>query len=172
MLIRAIQSGGLPDALKPPKQMKSILSRLAVLFTLLSCAAAADKTLDIYWIDSEGGGSTLIVTPEGESVLIDTGNPGGRDAARIHKVATEIAGLKRIDHVVITHFHLDHFGGAAEIAELMPVGTLYDKGLPDGVPDEGGRSQALGGAERTVSRCEGGEARDHRRGRHDPAPAS
>jgi beta-lactamase superfamily II metal-dependent hydrolase len=118
--------------------MKSILSRVAVLFALLTCACAADKTLDIYWIDSEGGGSTLIVTPECESVLIDTGNPGGRDAGRIHKVAAQIAGLNKIDHLIITHFHVDHFGGAAELAELMPVGALYDKGLPDAVPDAGG----------------------------------
>ena len=55
---------------------------------------ATDRTLDIYWIDSEGGGSTLIVTPAGESVLVDTGNPGERDAGRIHKIATEIAGLR------------------------------------------------------------------------------
>ncbi|MEO6786857.1 MAG: MBL fold metallo-hydrolase [Chthoniobacteraceae bacterium] len=124
--------------------MKFTLRRFAVLSVLVTClllsrACVADgRTLDIYWIDSEGGGSTLIVTPEGESVLIDTGNPGGRDAARIHKVATQIAGLKRIDHVIITHFHIDHFGGAAELAELMPVGTLYDKGLPDSPPDAGG----------------------------------
>jgi beta-lactamase superfamily II metal-dependent hydrolase len=108
---------------------------LFIFFALLSCANA---TLDIYWIDSEGGGSTLIVTPEGESVLIDTGNPGGRDAARIHKVATEIAKLKKIDHLIITHFHVDHFGGAAELAQLIPIRTLYDKGLPDAPPDAGG----------------------------------
>jgi hypothetical protein len=77
--------------------MKSIL---AALFALTLFATARDKTLDIYWIDSEGGGSTLIVTPAGESVLIDTGNPGGRDAPRIHKVATEQAKLTRIDHVI------------------------------------------------------------------------
>lgn len=98
-------------------------------------AFAAEGTLDIYWIDSEGGGSTLVVTPAGESILIDTGNPGGRDAGRIHKVATQVAGLKRIDHVVITHFHVDHFGGTAELGELMPIGTLYDKGLPESSPD-------------------------------------
>lgn len=116
---------------------------------LISCAAAlfvlplllaADKEappLQIHWIDSEGGGSTLLVTPAGESVLIDTGNPGGRDAARIlHTV--KAAGLERLDHVVITHFHLDHFGGLAELAEQIPVGTLYDKGLPEEVPDRGG----------------------------------
>ncbi len=118
--------------------MKSLL---AAFFALTLAASARDKTLDFYWIDSEGGGSTLIVTPEGESVLIDTGNPGGRDPQRILKVATEIAGLKRIDHVVITHFHMDHFGGLAELAELLPIGTLYDKGIPDGSPD--GKAQDL-----------------------------
>src|SRR6266446_6455450 len=69
-------------------------------------AGQHDKTLDIYWIDSEGGGSTLIVTPSGESVLIDSGNPGGRDAGRIHQTATKAAGLQRIDHYVTTHFHV------------------------------------------------------------------
>lgn len=114
---------------------------LATLLAITLTATARDKTLDIYWIDSEGGGSTLIVTPEGESVLVDTGNPGGRDPQRIQKVATEIAGLKRIDHVVITHFHVDHFGGLAELAALMPVGTLYDKGITEGSPD--GKAQDL-----------------------------
>ncbi len=118
--------------------MKSLL---VAFFALTLAASARDKTLDLYWIDSEGGGSTLIVTPEGESVLIDTGNPGGRDPQRILKVATEIAGLKRIDHVIITHFHMDHFGGLAELAELLPIGTLYDKGIPEGSPD--GKAQDL-----------------------------
>jgi beta-lactamase superfamily II metal-dependent hydrolase len=118
--------------------MKSLL---VAFFALTFAATARDKTLDLYWIDSEGGGSTLIVTPEGESVLIDTGNPGGRDPQRILKVATEIAGLKRIDHVIITHFHMDHFGGLAELADLLPIGTLYDKGIPEGSPD--GKAQDL-----------------------------
>jgi beta-lactamase superfamily II metal-dependent hydrolase len=114
------------------------------LFLLLSLpiiSMAREKTLDIYWIDSEGGGSTLIVTPSGESILVDTGNPGGRDPQRIQKVATEVAGLTQIDHVIITHFHVDHFGGFAELAGLMPIGTLYDKGVPDGSPD--GKPQDL-----------------------------
>ncbi len=114
---------------------------LAVFLILTAAAPARDKTLDIYWIDSEGGGSTLIVTPEGESVLVDTGNPGGRDPQRIRKIATEVAGLTKIDHVVITHFHGDHFGGLAELAVLMPVGTLHDKGITEGSPD--GKAQDL-----------------------------
>ena len=119
------------------KRLRSLSPLLLCLFLPSAAlhAGAADKTLDIYWIDSEGGGSTLIVTPAGESVLIDSGNPGGRDAARIHRVATEQAGLKRIDHAIITHFHVDHFGGLAELADLTPVGTLYDKGITAESPD-------------------------------------
>jgi len=90
---------------------------------------SADGRLDVYWVDVEGGAATLIVTPAGESVLVDTGFPGGRDAGRIHQLATKVAGLRSIDHVVLTHYHLDHFGGLAELAALMPVGTLYERGL-------------------------------------------
>ncbi len=109
---------------------------LALLITgSVAQAGSADKTLDFYWIDSEGGGSTLIVTPTGESVMIDTGNPGGRDSARIIKVAKDVAGLKRIDHLITTHFHIDHFGGAAEVATQIPFGTIWDKGIPETNPD-------------------------------------
>jgi competence protein ComEC len=94
-------------------------------------AHAAEKTLKIYWVDVEGGAATLIVTPAGESLLIDTGNPRRRDPGRIHKLATKRAGLKKIDHLVTTHFHGDHYGGAAELSELMPIGTVYDYGLQD-----------------------------------------
>lgn len=98
-------------------------------------AGVRDGTLDFYWIDSQGGGSTLIVSPGDESLLIDTGHPGGRDSGRIHRVATEIAGLKQIDHLVTTHLHLDHYGGAAELAQLLPIRRVYDNGIPDRDPD-------------------------------------
>jgi competence protein ComEC len=104
----------------------------------LSLSSSKAKDLDIYWSDSEGGGSTLVVTPAGESVLIDTGNPGERDSKRILHLAKDVAGLSKIDHVIITHFHLDHFGGLADLAGLIPIGTLHDKGLPKEVPDAGG----------------------------------
>src|SRR5688500_8562741 len=99
-------------------------------FALFLCAAFSlqAQTLDIYWIDSEGGGSTLIKTPAGESILIDSGNPGGRDSGRIIKVAVEEAGLEQIDYFILTHFHTDHFGGAAEVSEKLPIGAVYDNG--------------------------------------------
>ena len=123
--------------------MKDVFSRfsaLTVLCALVSISAVtyagpSTHTLDIYWNDVEGGGATLIVTPEGESILIDSGNPGARDSGRIYKTASEVAGLKKIDHYITTHFHLDHFGGAAELSKLIPLGQVYDKGIPDSDPD-------------------------------------
>jgi beta-lactamase superfamily II metal-dependent hydrolase len=110
---------------------------LAVALLGLTTAQAGqkDRTLDVYWIDSEGGGSTLIVTPNDESVLIDAGNPGGRDPSRI-AAAAKMAGLSKIDYLAITHWHGDHFGGTAELVELVPVGTIYQRALPDTDPDK------------------------------------
>lgn len=105
------------------------------LLTRSAEAGAKDKNLDIYWVDVEGGAATLIVTPNGESVLIDSGNPGDRDSKRIFKTANEAAGLKKIDYLITTHFHIDHFGGAAELAHLIPIGAVYDNGIPDRNPD-------------------------------------
>src|SRR6202030_3903203 len=78
---------------------------------------AAGNTLNVYVIDVEGGNATLFVSPSGESLLMDTGNvpPGAvRDAGRIMAAAKD-AGLTQIDHLIITHWHGDHFGGLAEL---------------------------------------------------------
>jgi beta-lactamase superfamily II metal-dependent hydrolase len=98
-------------------------------------AGPADNRLDIYWVDVEGGAATLVVSPDGTSLLVDTGMPGGRDPERIHRVATTVAGLQRIDHLVTTHFHIDHFGGAAELAARMPIRAVHDNGIPERDPD-------------------------------------
>src|SRR5207253_3691218 len=100
---------------------------------------AADQSprgLDIYFIDTEGGAATLLVTPAGESVLIDCGNPGNRDAERIHDVAAKQAGLKAIDHLIITHWHTDHYGGVARLVKLMPVRHFYDHGIPEKLQED------------------------------------
>jgi competence protein ComEC len=100
----------------------------------LARAGAADKRLDFTWVDVEGGAATLLVTPAGESILIDVGNPGERDSGRIKNAVADL-GLKKIDHLVITHFHGDHYGGLADLVKLVPVGTLYArdvKSAPDG----------------------------------------
>lgn len=89
----------------------------------------AGKALEIYYVDVEGGAATLIVTPAGESILVDTGWPGfeGRDAKRI-QAAMQQAGITQIDHLIITHYHVDHFGGVPELAKLVPIKNHYNHG--------------------------------------------
>jgi beta-lactamase superfamily II metal-dependent hydrolase len=99
---------------------------------LLPTALAAQPrtTLDIYVIDVEGGNATLFAAPSGESLLIDTGNGGqaaARDAARI-MAAVQDARLTRIDHLITTHYHGDHFGAMSEIAGRIPIAEFIDHG--------------------------------------------
>lgn len=90
---------------------------------------ATRRTLDIFYIDVEGGAATLIVTPAGESILVDAGWPGfeGRDAKRIEK-AMKAAGVTAIDHLIVTHYHTDHYGGVPELAKLVMINKFYDHG--------------------------------------------
>lgn len=90
---------------------------------------AVSKDLRIYFVDVEGGQSTLFVTPAGDSLLVDTGWPdnNGRDADRIVALAKK-AGVHKIDYVVITHFHTDHVGGVPQLVARIPAGTFIDHG--------------------------------------------
>lgn len=114
---------------------------LIIAATLSPIARRAD-TLDIYFIDVEGGQSTLIVTPAGESLLIDTGFPNdgtfaskagapssARDPQRILAAARD-AGVTKIDYLLLTHYHADHAGGVVELSQLLPIGTFIDHAAP------------------------------------------
>ena len=113
--------------------MRSIImsvGALALSATLALAQSQSRKTFDVYVIDVEGGNATLFVSPSGESLLMDTGNvpPGAaRDAGRIVAAAKD-AGLKQIDHLIITHWHGDHFGGLAELAPQIPIKEFIDHG--------------------------------------------
>jgi competence protein ComEC len=112
--------------------MRQILTALVLSFVCISACAAVPsnaKPLQIYFVDVEGGQATLIVSPSGESLLIDAGWPDneGRDADRI-VAAAHHAGIKRIDYVLITHFHRDHVGGVPQLVEGIKVGTFIDHG--------------------------------------------
>ncbi|HUI53738.1 MAG TPA: MBL fold metallo-hydrolase [Bryobacteraceae bacterium] len=98
---------------------------------LAACAGVlpAAKNLEVYCIDVEGGKATLWVSPSGESMLVDTGWPGfnHRDADRI-VAAAKAAGVRKIDYLVITHYHVDHAGGVPQLAEKMPIRNFVDHG--------------------------------------------
>ncbi len=125
-------------------------------------AFGTEGSLEIYFIDVLGGAATLIVTPERESVLIDSGWPGNadRDPKRIVHVLKDVAGLDHLDHLVTTHWHMDHYGGVDGIVKLIRVDRFWDRGLPsldreDGdttaFPDGPKRDDPLGIAYRKVS---------------------
>ncbi len=101
---------------------------LPLLLFLLLAPAAQSRDLDFYWIDVEGGAATLIVSPSGESMLIDTGwAVDDRDAKRIY-AATQQAGIKQIDYLVISHYHADHVGGLAALSKMIPIGKFFGRG--------------------------------------------
>jgi competence protein ComEC len=107
--------------------MRGILLSI-FLFLSAACHAQAES-LEIYFVDVEGGQATLVVAPSGQTLLIDAGWPGfeGRDADRILAAAREV-GIKRIDYLLVTHYHQDHVGGVPELAAKIPIGTLIDHG--------------------------------------------
>src|SRR4051812_12276443 len=106
---------------------------LALLPGAAATSRAADRPLDIYFIDVMGGAATLIISPEGESVLIDSGWPGleDRDPKRIVHVLKDLAGCSQLDHLITTHWHMDHFGGVGGLAKRVEVKQFLDRGLPE-----------------------------------------
>ena len=112
----------------------------ALLFVLLGAArppVPQAPSLHIYWIDVEGGGATLIVTPAKQSILVDAGWNLDRDAARICDVATKVAGVPQIDYFIATHWHADHYGGAIKLSQRMPIRKFYaNMPYPENVADD------------------------------------
>lgn len=111
------------------RRLTAWVAGLLVAFTGL-CHAQDAKALRVYFADVEGGQATLFVTPEGDSMLVDTGWPGfnGRDADRIAAVARK-AGISKIGTVVVTHFHVDHVGGLPQLTAKIPVERFVDHGV-------------------------------------------
>ena len=110
----------------------------AVVLGIGNLAAAAQpggtRPLEIYFIDVDGGAATLLVTSAGESILIDSGWPGrlDRDPKRHRSCGSRIwQGCNRLDHLVTTHWHTDHFGGVAGLARMVEIAHFWDRGLPE-----------------------------------------
>jgi beta-lactamase superfamily II metal-dependent hydrolase len=111
--------------------MKRLAVTAAAIVALTSAPMAQrgtpSKPLEIYVVDTEGGKAALWVAPGGQSVLIDSGNPGNRDLDRI-MAAIKDAGVKQIDFLISTHYHIDHIGGLLELAKQIPIAHFIDYG--------------------------------------------
>jgi len=120
-----------------PRQSLALLFLATCLSGLSPAQTRPSAALQVYVIDVEGGNATLFVSPSGESLLMDTGNAGAaaaRDAGRIME-AIKDAGLQHVDHLIITHWHGDHFGGLSELASQVPIREFIDHG-PNVQPGE------------------------------------
>jgi competence protein ComEC len=92
-----------------------------------NASTAPGKPVQVYVVDTEGGKAALWISPTGQSLLIDSGNPGNRDVDRIMAAISD-AGLKQIDFLVSTHYHIDHIGGMQELAKRIPIAHYIDHG--------------------------------------------
>lgn len=147
--------------------MKSIsisLMALAATAIVSPVAGAKDDALQMVSIDVEGGGGTLFVTPDGHSLLIDAGNPDGSSVTGAHDSSERIVaaarqfGLKRIDFVLITHYHADHVGGVVGLLKRIPVGTFIDHGPNREIAGTQAPNGMIGSDGRTVTPLTGGAA--------------
>jgi competence protein ComEC len=103
---------------------------IPILILLLAALPLAASTgLEIYFVDVEGGQATLIVSPSGQTMLVDAGWPSrmGPGAERVLEAA-KVAGVKQIDYMFLTHYHVDHVGGVPELAAKIPIVTFVDHG--------------------------------------------
>jgi competence protein ComEC len=129
--------------------MRRVLVLLSLIFLCISFAFAKNKPLQIYFIDVEGGQSTLLVSPSGESLLIDAGWPGEDNAAKIVAVA-KTAGIQKIDYLWSTHYHPDHAGGIPDLAAKMPIGKFVNHG-PNVEADDADTSQVYAAYQKVIA---------------------
>ncbi|MEI7790955.1 MAG: MBL fold metallo-hydrolase [Alphaproteobacteria bacterium] len=114
--------------------LRRFLTSVGFAALLAGPATARDAALQMVSIDVEGGGGTLFVTPDGKSLLIDTGNPDVSRATGDHPSSERIVaaanalGVRKIDYLLITHYHGDHIGGFEGLLKRIPIGTVIDHG--------------------------------------------
>ncbi len=120
------------------KLLSSSLLTTGFLFGLIGCPGALARDLEIYFIDVVGGAATLIVTPAGESILVDTGwmRDDHRDSNRIYDALINRAKCSQIDYCITTHWHRDHFGGIGPLSERVPIERFYDRGVPESFSED------------------------------------
>jgi competence protein ComEC len=115
--------------------MKIPFLSLVFLFlcNLSACATSSGKSpaatqgeLAIHFIDVGQGDSIFISMPDSENILIDTGSPSG--GPELSRYLTSL-GIKKINHLILSHPDDDHIGGIFNILSTFQVDTFYDNGF-------------------------------------------
>ncbi|WP_117592536.1 lamin tail domain-containing protein [Haloprofundus halophilus] len=100
--------------------------------TATESTSTANGTVDVHYINVGQSASTLIVTPQNETILIDTGD--WRNDGEYVLEYLKQQNITRIDHLVTSHSDADHIGGHAAVigyyeTQADGVGAVYDPGL-------------------------------------------
>src|SRR6266480_3501785 len=109
------------------KRLGFSLAIVVIAAAFITAQSKTTKPLEIWVVDVEGGKAALYVSPTGQTAMIDTGFPGARDLDRIMAAISD-AGVKQIDYLISTHYHVDHIGNLVELAACIPIGTFVDHG--------------------------------------------
>jgi competence protein ComEC len=111
------------------------VGRVAEASRRMDAAAPADAgvsratgALTLYLVDVEGGQATVLALPNGQVLVVDSGNPGPRDGERLLAVLRDELGASTVDYLLITHYHGDHVGGVPYLASHIPVAQYFDHG--------------------------------------------
>jgi competence protein ComEC len=115
--------------------MKNVLltkKQIAIVFLLSVSILSHSQNLRIYHIDVDQADATLIITPNGSTLLVDAGKNG--HGPRIERILRQ-ENITRIDHFVNTHYHEDHYGGIDDLVnDTVTIGLAYDRGDKDFLP--------------------------------------
>ncbi len=107
-------------------QLKEWCFYVAAFSLSLTMFAQGNGKLQIHFLDVGQGDSALLISPSGETVLVDDG-----PTQQAKKAITYLKklGLKKIDYHIASHYHSDHIGGCAQILQEFPVQKVaYDRG--------------------------------------------
>ncbi|MBX3466096.1 MAG: MBL fold metallo-hydrolase [Planctomycetes bacterium] len=88
------------------------------------------------------GDAILLELPSGATLLVDAGV--GWQVGSILRYL-EARGIGRLDGLLLTHPHMDHYGGMRALVEAVPVGAFYCNGVSAGTSAYAALEAALAG---------------------------
>ena len=116
--------------MRAPLRRAALVALAGILLPLIASAfSSADRqSLEIHALDVGQGDAVAVRTPRGRWILIDAGPSSDRFNAGHSRVAPFLLkhGTRRIDLLVISHPHLDHYGGVAAVMRMIPTALVLD----------------------------------------------
>ncbi len=90
-----------------------------------------ERVLEVTVLDVGQGDAIFIACPNGRTLLVDGGpsSPAYDAGARVILPFLRAKGYRRVDTMIVTHPHLDHYGGLSAVVESVEVGEIFSSGV-------------------------------------------